>query len=97
MKYKLLAILVVFLTISGCANHFEPETFASPYGFFYGIWHGVLFPISVLANFVSWLLSLVDISFLEDIKIIGRPNTGFWYCLGFVLGLSADGLASSGN
>jgi len=41
---------------------------------------------------LSWLLSLVGIEFLSSIQIIGRPNTGFFfYYIGFILGLGANG------
>ena len=80
------------LLIAGCAHHYTPEIYAKPYGFFSGIWHGVIFPWALLTNLVSWLLSLFDIQLLSSIQIIGRPNTGlFFYYVGFLLGLSAYG------
>lgn len=83
--------LALLLAMSGCAAHYSAEAVQDPYGFWSGIWHGIVFPIALLANIVSWVVSLVGISFLDSIQIIGRPNTGFWYYAGFVLGLSAVG------
>lgn len=79
--------LAVLFGLSGCAAHYTSEAVQDPYGFWSGLWHGMIFPIALLANFLSWVLSLVGFSFLESIEIIGRPNTGFWYYTGFVLGL----------
>lgn len=89
IKITIAALILAFIT--GCAQHFTPETFSDPYGFFSGIWHGMIFPFALLANVISWLLSLIDISFLTDIEIIGRPNTGLWYYLGFFIGLISLG------
>lgn len=79
--------ITLLLALSGCASHYAPDYVPDPYGLFSGIWHGMLFPIALLANLVSWSVSLVGISFLDSIQIIGRPNTGFWYYVGFLIGL----------
>jgi hypothetical protein len=81
--------LSAVLSIAGCAHHYTGATFADPYGFFSGIWHGIVWPLALLANIVSWVLSLVGISFLSDIQLIGRPNSGLFYYIGFAIGLSA--------
>ena len=83
--------ICVAVSVSGCAAHFTPESVAEPYGFFSGVWHGLIFLPALLANVVSWLCSLVGISFLASIEIIGRPNTGFWYYFGFAIGLLSSG------
>lgn len=49
----------------------------------------MIFPLTLLVNVVSWMLSLIHIDLLSDIEIIGRPNTGFFYYLGFVIGLAS--------
>ena len=82
---KLMLILVLFL-LSSCASHYAPEIYADPYGLFSGLWHGMIAPITMTVNLLSWFLSLFDISFLRDIQIIGRPNTGFGYFAGFFIG-----------
>jgi hypothetical protein len=87
-RYQL--IIITLLLLSGCAKHYTPEAYSDPYGFFSGIWHGFIFPFSLIANIISWCLNLLSIQFLADIQIIGRPNTGFFfYYIGFLLGLSA--------
>ena len=90
--------LVSLLALVGCARHYTPEAYAEPYGFFSGIWHGLVFPYALLTNLISWLLSLFGLSFLSSIEIIGRPNTGvFFYYIGFLLGLSAYGGGAAGR
>ena len=83
------------LVLAGCAAHYTAEAVADPYGFFSGIWHGIIFPFALIANILSWLLSFVGIAFLQDVEIIGRPNTGLWYYVGFALGLCSGGSAGA--
>lgn len=82
-----LALLGAALILTGCAAHYTAESVADPYGFLSGVWHGIVFPLALLANLISWVVGILGISFLHSIEIIGRPNTGFWYYAGFVLGL----------
>ena len=86
-----LALMVMAAALTGCAAHYTAESVADPYGFFSGLWHGIVFPFALVTNLISWLLSLVGFSFFESIEIIGRPNTGFWYYAGFLMGLCAWG------
>jgi hypothetical protein len=82
---------VWLLTLSGCAEHFAPHVFADPYGFWSGIWHGLVCPLAICVNFLSWLASLLGFDFLRSIEVIGRPNTGFGYYVGFFFGLCPYG------
>jgi hypothetical protein len=85
-------VAIVFaLVLAGCASQYAPERMVHPYGFFYGILHGFLFPFALMGKLLSWALSLFGISFLDGVTIIGRPNTGFFYYFGFVLGLGTLG------
>lgn len=95
---RYLFLFITLLLLSGCAKHYTFEAYSDPYGFFSGIWHGFIFPYALIANLVSWALSLFGISFLADVQIIGRPNTGFFfYYIGFFLGLSSYGGAGAAN
>ena len=85
------ALLAATVALAGCAAHYTVDSLADPYGFFSGLWHGIVCPFALLTNVISWVLGLVGISFLESIQIIGRPNTGFWYYTGFVVGLCSYG------
>ena len=81
--------LTIVLTLGGCAHHYTDGAASDPYGFFSGLWHGMIFPLTLFVNVLSWMLSLIHIGLLSDIEIIGRPNTGFFYYLGFVIGLAS--------
>ena len=93
-SYLKLSILVFFLMLTGCAAHYSQDAVNDPYGFFWGLWHGLIIVVSIFVNLISWLLSLFGISFLSDIQIIGRPNTGFGYYCGFVIGILGNGSAN---
>ena len=63
--------------LHGCAEvePIEACVIDEPYGFFGGLWHGIIAPI-------SFILSL----FFDDIAMYAVNNTGGWYDFGFVLG-----------
>jgi len=50
-----------------------------PPGFFRGIWHGLIAPYSLIAR---W--------FIDDIIMYAIPNTGWFYDLGFLLGVGGS-------
>ncbi len=80
MKTKHLLFLIVSLVIfSGCADaqNVESCVIEEPYGFFSGIWHGLIMPI-------SFFISLFD----QDVAIYAVNNNGGWYDFGFWLGVS---------
>jgi len=84
--------------LNACATHYSAGHQSDPYGFFSGIWHGFVFPYALIANVISWALSLFGFDFMSSIQIIGRPNTGFFfYYIGFVFGLSAYSGAGAAN
>ena len=89
MKRRLL--LVACVSLSGCAAHYAPGVVADPYGFWSGIWHGLIFPYALLVNVFSWLAGLLGLSLMDSIQLVGRPNTGFGYYLGYGLGLLSYG------
>ena len=74
-----LSILLVMLLFNGCAD-VDPNIDAcisdDPYGFFGGLWHGMIVPF-------SWIGSL----FSDSIAIYAYNNNGGWYDFGFVMGL----------
>lgn len=74
-----LLLLLVLVSIGGCASHYSPDVLSDPYGFFSGLWHGLVAPYAILVNIVSWLFSLASLSVFESVEIVGRPNTGFFY------------------
>jgi len=78
----IILILLVFL-MSSCAPHtidisksIPPNV--EPAGFWMGLWHGMILPITFL-----WSL------FNHNITVYDVINNGAWYNLGFVLGAGA--------
>jgi len=78
-KYFLYTLLVVVL-FTGCADvsNIEACTTVAPYGFWGGLWHGMIAPF-------AWIGSL----FSSDIAIYAVNNNGGWYDFGFILGIGA--------
>ena len=83
------ALLLLTLAIAGCATHYTPAIVNSPYGIVSGVWHGMVSPFALVANLISWLAGLVGLSVWDSIQIIGRPNTGSPYYVGFAVGVVA--------
>jgi len=95
---KLLILITALLLLNGCAQHYTSATYSDPYGFFSGILHGFVFPFALMANIISWVLSIFDIHVFTDIQLVGRPNTGIlFYYIGYFLGLSAWGGGSAAS
>jgi hypothetical protein len=80
LLWGVLAVAILLtLGLSGCAH--QPIGTFSPGapGFWLGLLHGVIAPISLIG------------SFFADHRIYAIPNSGVLYDLGFLLGLSAWG------
>jgi len=75
MKISILILIVFCLT--GCADSvsFISASEIQPVGFWYGLWHGMILPI-------SWFISL----FSDSTVIYAIYNNGGWYDFGFTLG-----------
>lgn len=71
-------ILISILFITACAEvtPIEQCLGADSYGFWSGLWHGIIAPI-------SFIISL----FSDEVAMYAVNNTGGWYDFGFVLGL----------
>ena len=73
----ILFALTVFLLISGCANN-EIVTEClkgKTYGFWAGLWHGIIAPIDLIA--MIWR---------NDVSVFAPNNNGAWYAFGFIIG-----------
>jgi ABC-type multidrug transport system permease subunit len=62
------------VTLSGCFPGGTMYNDQEPAGFFSGVWHGWIAPISLIVGF-----------FKSDIRIYEPTNTGWWYDLGFYI------------
>jgi hypothetical protein len=67
----------VLISLSGCADDpgFTEAALRDPVGFWHGLWHGIISPI-------SFVISLFD----SDVAMYAIYNNGGWYDFGFVLG-----------
>ena len=82
LSYAIYFMLVAFLFMS-CADvspHVATCITSDPYGFWSGLWHGMIAPL-------SWIGGLIS----DDIAIYAYDNNGGWYDFGFVLGIGALG------
>ena len=75
---RILFCIVIFLMLSGCADSvtFIEAMKTEPVGFWYGLWHGMIFPF-------AWIGSLLS----ESIAVYAIYNNGGWYDFGFFLGV----------
>ena len=74
-----LPVLLVVVLLASCAPgsaRFEDQEPDREAGFFWGVWHGWIAPVSLI-----WQL------FNSSIRIYEGHNTGFWYDLGFYLAI----------
>ncbi len=71
----LIAVLLIS-TLTGCVPGDGTYTSAKPAGFFWGIWHGWVAPITLI-----WGL------FEKNIRVYEAVNTGWWYDFGFYMAI----------
>ncbi|MCW3111339.1 MAG: hypothetical protein JWQ09_5845 [Segetibacter sp.] len=86
-KYTIL-LLIGCLLLASCVAHqhekVNPDEYII-YGFWYGLWHGIISPI-------TFVISL----FSDHISVWETHNNGGWYTFGFLLGVGTLG-GSSGR
>ncbi|MEI7885141.1 MAG: hypothetical protein WCI30_07295 [Clostridia bacterium] len=77
-KLSILAIVLalMLITMTGCIPGDGTYTTAHPAGFFWGIWHGWIAPISLIVGF-----------FDHNIRVYETLNTGWWYDLGLYIAI----------
>ena len=69
--------MLVLLSFYSCAevSHIEKCVTDVPYGFWGGLWHGMIAPIGFIGSLFS-----------DNIAMYAVNNNGGWYDFGFVLG-----------
>lgn len=70
------ALIVMLLALSACAPGLNGHTKAQPAGFFWGIWHGWIAPVSLI-----WQI------FDPQVRIYEPNNVGWLYDLGFYIAI----------
>jgi len=80
MKFKSSLLIVLMLVciwiLAGCVPGDGTHTAQDPAGFFWGIWHGWIAPISLVIGF-----------FNRNIRVYEVMNTGWFYDLGFYIAI----------
>ena len=76
----LTAVLIAALLLAGCApgpNSLEKttDTEGKTAGFFFGLWHGFISPVTFIISVFS-----------KNVRLYEVHNSGTWYNFGFVLG-----------
>jgi len=72
----IIALLASLVLIAACAT--QPATAAfDPPGFWSGLIHGAISPFALIG------------AFFTEARIYAFPNSGWWYDLGFLLGIGA--------
>ncbi len=79
----LMLVFFVLLFLSSCAPQGRTST---EYGFFSGILHGLII-----------MFSLIGKLFGADIGIYAEHNTGFFYWLGFLIGIGGFGSGAASS
>jgi hypothetical protein len=74
---SMLLLSAALLVISGCANREVVSECLKghTYGFWGGLWHGIIAPIDLVA--MLWR---------DDVSVFAQNNNGIWYAFGFILG-----------
>ena len=70
--------VLVTVSVSGCFPGGGSYSASDQAGFFSGVWHGWIAPISLIVGF-----------FRDDVRIYEPNNTGWWYDLGFYIAVIA--------
>ena len=71
-----LLILLSVLLLTACVPGDGKATADKPAGFFWGVWHGWLAPISLIVSLFS-----------PNVRIYETLNTGWWYDLGYYMAI----------
>jgi hypothetical protein len=76
--FLLSALLILAFILHGCFPGGGTYSTGEPAGFFSGIWHGWIAPVSLIVGI-----------FKDGVRIYEPYNTGWWYDLGFYVAVIA--------
>jgi hypothetical protein len=72
----IIKVIILIILFTSCMPGGGSSTTDDPSGFFMGIWHGWIAPISLIVGF-----------FNTEIRIYEIYNTGWWYDFGFYIAI----------
>ena len=75
ISFLLISVLVTF---TGCFPGGDPNSPHQAAGFFMGVWHGWIAPLSLIVGI-----------FNHDVRIYEANNSGWWYDLGYYVAIIA--------
>jgi|TARA_R110000851_G_scaffold145114_5_gene284453 hypothetical protein len=78
-----LGVLLVIFIFASCANQASVLS-TNPYGFWSGLWHGVVTPVSFIGSLFS-----------DSIAVYACDNSGGLYDFGFLIGIGGLGFTFS--
>ena len=80
MRSRRMAITIIvsvtMIVLAGCLPGGAQYTAQRPAGFFSGVWHGWLAPLSLIVGF-----------FEPSVRVYERDNSGWWYDFGFYMAI----------
>jgi len=78
-RHLIIFFIAVFLMVFvvSCANSEAVDACLTgkKYGFWWGLWHGIIAPIDFIVMF-----------FKDNVTLYAQNNNGAWYAFGFLLG-----------
>ena len=77
-KHRVFLLLFLIFLLSSCAQQHDLSFNEDPKGFLYGLLHGVIACFTFIVSIFSDTVSVYEVN-----------NNGFWYDLGFLLGIGA--------
>lgn len=87
MKNQKIIIVILILFIATSLTSCAPEGYSShQYGFFSGILHGFIFVFALIGKLLSF-----------DVGLYAEHNSGFFYWLGFIIGIGGLGGGASSS
>lgn len=72
----IMVLIIVLLMVTSCVPGDGKNTPENPAGFFWGVWHGWVAPISLIIGL-----------FNKNIRVYELYNTGWFYDLGFYMAI----------
>ena len=77
-RQVLVGALLVLTALAACTAGGVEFTAADPAGFWAGLWHGIISVITLIVGI-----------FVDSVGVYETHNTGGWYDLGFLIGVTA--------
>lgn len=75
--FTLVVVAAMIILATSCANKESVQACLTghTYGFWAGLWHGIIAPIDFIGMF-----------FKENVTLYAQNNNGAWYAFGFLIG-----------